>query len=457
MAQFNCWIFLLAIRFLFLFGTGYIHPDEHFQNPQILAQLMYPHLYLSHWTWEWQSSFPIRSIIGPLLNSGILFYLLGEMPASVFGRLFLSRLGPFLWSLVVDLVIIQSSLLLDCNGSVDMLFFYASSWTTIILGCRPFMNSFISVVYVLSIACIYLVHKKHRLCTAIAFILGLLVAIGLWSHSSFVIYSIPIWIGFMIFCSFESAVPFLGGLSLAASVFYLVDCFFYNDGNLMFPMIVNNILYNSSEHNLSQHGIHPKYLHIVVNMFILFGPAYLLLLMNFSILARTKKLLLTSFLIPLFSLSAIPHQEPRFLAPLSVPLLFLTSCCPASRKRGFLVCWIVFNALMCLLFGVFHQRGVIIGLDLARKFQAKQVIAYAVYMPPNYLLPTDVALTANPSSEYLSSLEFERPALVVIPELILHKLNFSSLSSLELIKTVYHFDFDLLPQFGYTCNIYLLR
>lgn len=121
------------------------------------------------------------------------------------------------------------------------------------------------------------------------------------------------------------------------------------------------------------------------------------------------------------------------------------------------MCWIVFNALMCLLFGVFHQRGVIIGLDLARKFQAKQVIAYAVYMPPNYLLPTDVALTANPSSEYLSSLEFERPALVVIPELILHKLNFSSLSSLELIKTVYHFDFDLLPQFGYTCNIYLLR
>ena len=225
-------------------------------------------------------------------------------------------------------------------------------------------------------------------------------------------------------------------------------------GGLIFPIIFNNILYNSSTENLSQHGLHPLYLHLLLNMFILFGPAYLCFLLNLKTFARYNKPSMVFLLIPLCLHSFIPHQEPRFLLPLSVPLLFLISTSPISKKRTFLATWIIFNVFMCLLFGIFHQRGVIVGLDLASKQHVKQVIGYSVYMPPNYLLPTGVTIVTNPPQEHLSKLECDDPTIVIIPEVIAQQLNVS-LKNWKLLETVYHFDSDLLSQMGYTCSIYL--
>lgn len=55
-------------------------------------------------------------------------------------------------------------------------------------------------------------------------------------------------------------------------------------------------------------------------------------------------------------LSIIPHQEPRFLLP-CVPLLL--TCVRPVKRRPFIASWIVFNAILGFLMGVYHQGGVV--------------------------------------------------------------------------------------------------
>jgi phosphatidylinositol glycan class Z len=55
-------------------------------------------------------------------------------------------------------------------------------------------------------------------------------------------------------------------------------------------------------------------------------------------------------------LSIFPHQEPRFLIP-CVPLLL--SCFRLRKSRLFLVAWVIFNAALGFLMGVYHQGGVV--------------------------------------------------------------------------------------------------
>ena len=82
---------LLIARACFaIFGTGYIHPDEYFQNGEVTAGMLYLHIFhIFHVsecpsegrifgydvlrTWEWDQSFPIRSILPPLLTTGLPF------------------------------------------------------------------------------------------------------------------------------------------------------------------------------------------------------------------------------------------------------------------------------------------------------------------------------------------------------------------------------------------------
>ena len=81
---------LLIARFCFaIFGTGYIHPDEYFQNGEVTAGMSYRgfavfiHLitvpegrifgYHVLSTWEWDQGFPVRSILPPFLTTGLPF------------------------------------------------------------------------------------------------------------------------------------------------------------------------------------------------------------------------------------------------------------------------------------------------------------------------------------------------------------------------------------------------
>ena len=69
---------LVVLRLLVaLTSTSYIHPDEHFQNPEIAAAEIFDYTQsntaglLS--TWEWSSRFPCRSIVPVWATTGTAF------------------------------------------------------------------------------------------------------------------------------------------------------------------------------------------------------------------------------------------------------------------------------------------------------------------------------------------------------------------------------------------------
>ncbi len=69
---------LVGLRLLVaLTSTSYIHPDEHFQNPELAAAEVFDYTrsnsvgLLS--TWEWSSRFPCRSIVPVWATTGAAF------------------------------------------------------------------------------------------------------------------------------------------------------------------------------------------------------------------------------------------------------------------------------------------------------------------------------------------------------------------------------------------------
>jgi phosphatidylinositol glycan class Z len=162
---------------------------------------------------------------------------------------------------------------------------------------------------------------------------------------------------------------------------------------------LNNLRYNSQNSNLALHGLHPHYQHFLVNLPQLLGPALIPLLTSLqpfttsklnAILANPP---LTSALTGTLILSLAPHQEPRFLIP-CIPLLLTCIRLPASGRwrRNFWICWAVFNALMAVLMGVYHQGGVIpaqIAMpQVVRSANASNVTVFwwKTYPAPTYLV-----------------------------------------------------------------------
>jgi phosphatidylinositol glycan class Z len=168
---------------------------------------------------------------------------------------------------------------------------------------------------------------------------------------------------------------------------------------------LNNIMYNTQTANLAQHGLHPHYQHIIVNLPQLLGPALFILLSQIPrcsgsrVKAMLKNPRLTSAATGTLILSIIPHQEPRFLIP-CIPLLLTCLQLPASstRRQCFWVSWAVFNITLSILMGVYHQGGVIpaqIAMpsivtnslnSSSSQANVVEVFWWKTYPPPTYLL-----------------------------------------------------------------------
>lgn len=184
---------------------------------------------------------------------------------------------------------------------------------------------------------------------------------------------------------------------MTALLAIIVDTAFYNSSSslplpwhlLHSPVItpLNSLIYNSSKANLSLHGLHPPYQHLLVSLPILLGPSlFLLPLRNIS----RAPLPLISAISATLLLSLIPHQEPRFLLP-AVPLFLASIHLPNSRAaaRYFLAAWICFNAFFAILIGVYHQGGVVpvqIWLGTQHNSSLSEVFWWRTYSPPVWLL-----------------------------------------------------------------------
>ena len=167
---------------------------------------------------------------------------------------------------------------------------------------------------------------------------------------------------------------------------------------------LNSLLYNSSTSSLAKHGLHPRYQHFLVNFPLLLLPALPLLLIY------PPRMLWNARFISAISataiLSIIPHQEPRFLIPI-VPLLLSCIHFPTfspKLSRLFVVFWISFNLLLGIIYGRYHQAGVVpvqmwLGehkADLGFTGSA-DVLWWKTYSPPVWLLdsPRDVLNTTD--------------------------------------------------------------
>lgn len=161
----------------------------------------------------------------------------------------------------------------------------------------------------------------------------------------------------------------------------------------------NFIKYNIDTDNLKNHGLHPKITHFLVNVPLLYNILGIYGLLAFlhilyrafsrrwSSLPRIQSifgLMTATFLIPIALLSIIPHQEPRFIIPVTLPLVFLHSqrirriseqSSVVSRKEngytaffkakvkpdgrdGLLATWYIVNMIFTLFFGFLHQAGI---------------------------------------------------------------------------------------------------
>lgn len=165
----------------------------------------------------------------------------------------------------------------------------------------------------------------------------------------------------------------------------------------------NNLMYNSDPNNLAIHGLHPRYHHLLINFPIMFGPLCII----FVVLLFNRIKLPTNFytrspdhsvqafflasagsvLFGLTLLSFAPHQEPRFLLPMLVPLSLLCGhyiSLPTVRSV-----WIVFNIALAVFMGYLHQAGVIPACIQTHSLvtsQSPNILFYGTYTAPRSLI-----------------------------------------------------------------------
>lgn len=195
-----------------------------------------------------------------------------------------------------------------------------------------------------------------------------------------------------------------------------------------FPPLIaplNSFLYNLQEENLAEHGLHPRWLHAVVNAPMLLGiGSYLgwhfIVATTGGIgwppqgVARSSSQAGTGF--PLVQichwviftsvalLSTGPHQEPRFLLPLVTPILIATLTLFSKRPRLMWTLHLVHSVILTLFFAWGHQGGLVPalteinshlragsrsgGIDITRTDRVF-INVWRNFMPPKHLVLTN--------------------------------------------------------------------
>ncbi|CAK7902448.1 GPI mannosyltransferase 4 [[Candida] anglica] len=409
----------IGLRFILALSNSYIHPDEHFQNFEVIT-----HRILGFSTsipWEFTSDSPARSL-GPLyLIYGPVLYAI-----KVFGLQFSPLQIMYLFRiifLVVSWLVIDISihkLLPTRPERIKGIFFVSTSYVVSVYQSHCFSNSVETLVLILCVLIIEELryHTNFEVPTQANILLGLLgglVSFGIFNRITFPAFLIIpsyfvvkfIWYSKSIIRSILSG---LIGFILPTSLFILIDTigFGHLDRVLSDPLQFtnyvitpwNSLVYNTNASNLAIHGIHPYYTHLLINLPQLVGPAGLI----FLFYKRNKYYTTIPFLTAVSGvvfLSIVPHQELRFLIPI-VPLLCCcfdlekfseigTSPTQSPKLMTFLMTlWYGFNIILAFLMGTFHQGGVLPALDYFHETQKENTsmaqVWWRTYSPPSWLL-----------------------------------------------------------------------
>lgn len=395
----RAYLFLVLVRLWFALSPSYLHPDENFQGPEVIAGQIFS--YPVRLTWEFTSDNPIRSVFPLWPVYGLPMLLLrwlwigngndGEIPPiAVFWTL---RVLMFIISFVLEDWAIHELVHSPRHRRVAVLL-VASSYVTWVYQTHTFSNSIETLVVAWSLVLIErIVATPQRSSFLASSILGAVAVFGVFNRITFPAFLlIP---GLRLIPYFWNR-PLHFALLVSSALFTTVvaialDTAFYTPhsigwGDLLFRPVItplNNLLYNMQPENLASHGLHPWYQHLVFNLPQLIGPAALLLFTQPQLSLR-----LYSAVSGIFVLSIFQHQEARFLLP-TIPLLLSSVRLPQKQSllRAWVATWLIFNVVFGILMGIYHQGGIIPGqVFLSKQPDATQAIWWKTYMPPVWLL-----------------------------------------------------------------------
>jgi len=400
--------------------------------------------------WEFNSTFPIRSII-PIYVSTALPLLFLKAVSAVCGHVIswysltvAVRLTVTLLSLITDYAAMRLARLVATDG-LSAALVVATSYVSLVYYTRTFSNTLESFLYA---ALLYVVTRQSRRLgisqipsIPYPIVISSLIVFGVFNRPTFIVYAaVPyLWWLFsdgvhkVVIKAVQSvltAIPVSMALIICDSIYFghldinnlnvadMSDVVTSLTQNLtVTPM--NFLLYNTQSDNLAEHGIHPRYTHYAINLPLLFN----VLCLNFfyDVLTahsriRNRKLLsmyreslmlLICCMVPVGLLSLFPHQEPRFLIPL-LPVIAALYARELSVNRVMAALWLIVNIFGCLFYGCCHQAGVLPCLGHLQQTRStsvdRHVFFWHTYTAPQHLLllnpgPTDSEDTTLTSLE----------------------------------------------------------
>lgn len=318
-------LLLLLARVALLASPGYIHPDEFCQGPDVTVGAL---------PWEFEREHAIRSPLYPWL----LWQPHDALPW------WSPRCSSLLLSLLVDWWAWRV-------GGARVWFAWASAWPALLLHGRTFSNGVESAL----VAAMGLVREQSPL-------VGALGALGVFARFTFAAFALPV-------VRLPPAWPVWAAAVGTAAMVVAWDSAWYGRW-VVTPL--NAFLYNMDSANLALHGLHPRYLHALVNLPMLLGPVLVLRLRPSA-----------RWLVPLALLSLAPHQEPRFLLPLVAPAIATGSSAPWRPWE--MALHVGYHAACVGFFGFLHQAGVV---PAVRALQPGSKVAFVrTYPPPLHLVP----------------------------------------------------------------------
>ncbi|XP_069830309.1 GPI mannosyltransferase 4 [Dendropsophus ebraccatus] len=426
---------------------GYLHPDEFFQSPEVIAgDILDMNI---NRPWEFYSTSPCRTVLIPLLTSGTAFGIINILHSflseSAFNYsyilLVLPRLIITILSFLLDYTVLQVAAAWGSNPW-KALVLLAMSPVTLFFYTRTFSNAVEGVLFALLLLLISPGERNPvtKNCKAKSHhLIGLVLTVGFFNRPTFLCFAfVPLIYRavqrgsrrsqFSHTSTILTIMRTVPSAVLCSVLFIMADTIYYtghwplslNKKEGFIEQLVKNsiitpinfLLYNINPENLAQHGVHPRITHIAVNGFMLFGLFHLSALCSGMNMLKTRmrhrsndekpspqlsgnSLLLMIYFVPLMLLSLFNHQEPRFLIPLVVPLVLLVSNYKRTMKTKCII--VLFNVTGALFFGCLHQAGLIPGLfHLQQIVQSKStagnmshhhtVVFTHTYMPPMYLL-----------------------------------------------------------------------
>ncbi|XP_015436113.1 PREDICTED: GPI mannosyltransferase 4 [Dufourea novaeangliae] len=445
--------FLAALRIILTLipQTGYIHPDEYFQSIEVISGDYFD--IDVHKPWEFNSTFPLRTVLIPQITVGIpysiltrvsqytLFYFGMPLKTPYFLVLF-PRLLMCGLSFISDYCLYKICYMYGQNYKIRLIA-YASSYVMLVYATHTLSNAVELVLTALLLYyasyCMaysekvvvqsdYLSDKYNKAQTGVERVKYYKLKASLPPHSlnhCFKIATITVIVDSFYFGYLTMAE--IGSLDISINNFVVTP--------------LNFLKYNMNKKNLQNHGLHPHYLHFIVNVPLLFNVLGVIGLLTFGKMLRSGLkarwlelpriqsvvgLMTASFIIPILMLSIFPHQEPRFIIPIVLPLVFLyapnmsqisgtdtiariaennvhTGNLKRKKKLTKLqVLWFVCNIALAFFYGFVHQGGVLpLTSHVATELKAKPELTHIhLFTSHTYSLPTAVLHLRNTKRTY---------------------------------------------------------